>query len=197
MMRFIGMVLGLAGAIILAVRIYGVKVHYFIDPVKPKQAILIHQRKGKNPNATFLSGKFMDFDLIHAKNKIFLDTGGSFRIAGHDVRLTHEEVIPDIPQWFSEYMHKLKKRYMVEDMGAIVQLHNKLMKLEYVDNGQKTYFEKKAIGTTATSKMEEEIKKTKPKEKKTEYVEYEADFFPMKDETSNGNNDIGRKVDDL
>jgi len=137
----------------------------------------------------------MDFDLIRAKNKIFLDTGGSFRVAGHDIRITHEEVIPDIPQWFSEYMYKLKTKYAVEDMSQIKNLHNQLLKLEYVDNGQKTVVKKEIPEQANTAKVEAKVKKPKGEEKKE--PELVADFFPMNDDDGKPLNDIGKKVDDL
>jgi len=128
--RLIGFMLTFSGLVILFIRIYQVGVHLFINPVNPKRVILIHQRRGKHPNAKFISGKLEDLEHISCKNKLFKDTGGGFRIAGHDVRRTHETICHDIPEWLGQYFHQIRERYGVDNLEQLNELYKKLKDLK-------------------------------------------------------------------
>ena len=97
------------GLMILVGRIVQTGVGPFIEIPNTKRIILLHQRRGKNPNAFFVQAKIDELEYIRSKNKIFKDTGGGFRVAGHDVRRTHEMIAFDVPEWLSMYFYQVKK----------------------------------------------------------------------------------------
>ena len=109
--RFMGLGFFAIGLMILGGRIYQTGVGPFVDIPNTRRVILLHQRRGKNPNAYFTSARLDDLEYIRSKNKIFKDTGGGFRIAGHDVRRTHEMVAFDVPEWLSMYFYQVKKNF--------------------------------------------------------------------------------------
>jgi len=127
--KMMGMILNMAGLFLLIARIKMTGVDAFIDPVNPKRVILIHQRRGNNPNAQFMKAKLEDLEHISARNKLFKDTGGGFRIAGHDVRRTHETICHDIPEWLGQYFHQIKKKYCVDNKRELNNLYAALRNL--------------------------------------------------------------------
>lgn len=127
--KFIGIMLAPLGLMLIAGRAYQTGVNLFLDLPNSKQAILIHQRRGKHPNASIISGKLTDLEFIRSKNKMFKDTGGGFRIAGHDVRRTHETVCHDIPEWLGQYFHQIKKKYGVKNSDQLHKLYDQLRML--------------------------------------------------------------------
>jgi len=77
-----------------------------------------------------MTGRLEDLEFIRTKNKVFKDTGGGFRVAGHDVRRTHEVVCHDIPEWLSQYFYQIKERYGVKDSIEFNQLRKQLKALK-------------------------------------------------------------------
>jgi len=124
--------LGIAaiGVMILGARIHQTGVGPFIEIPNTRRVILMHQRRGKNPNTYFMTGRLEDLEFIRTKNKVFKDTGGGFRVAGHDVRRTHEVVCHDIPEWLSQYFYQIKERYGVKDSIEFNQLRKQLKALK-------------------------------------------------------------------
>jgi len=120
--KFMGLGFFAMGLMILGGRIYQTGVGAFIDIPNTRRVILLHQRRGKNPNAYFLPARLDDLEYIRCKNKIFKDTGGGFRVAGHDVRRTHEMVCFDVPEWLSQYFYQVKKHFGADGNSEFKQL---------------------------------------------------------------------------
>jgi len=118
------------GMMILGGRIMVTGVGPFIEIPNTQRVILMHQRRGKNPNTKFLTAQLDDLEYIRSKNKIFKDTGGGFRIAGHDVRRTHEMISFDIPEWLSQYFYQVKDRYGTHNSEEWKELRNELKNLK-------------------------------------------------------------------
>jgi len=137
-LRIIGMILCFVGIILLDVRVTQSMVGSLIDPVSAGRVKLIHQRRGKHPNVKILNGKLMDLEHIKTKNKIFKDTGGGFRWAGHDIRRTHETVFHELPEWLGQYFYQIKNKYMVSDLKSLSSLYNRLRNLQHPDECMKT-----------------------------------------------------------
>lgn len=106
-----GLMFLVIGIIVLGVRIGQTGVSAFLDMPSSGHVISFHQRRGKNPNKRIMRGKLLDLDYIKTKDKLFKDTGGGFRVAGHDCRNTHESIGFDIPDWLTDYFHKSKKLF--------------------------------------------------------------------------------------
>ena len=128
--KMIGIGIAAIGIMILGARIYQTGVGPFIEIPNTKRVILMHQRRGNNPNTYFMTAKLEDLEFIRTKNKVFKDTGGGFRVAGHDVRRTHEVVCHDIPEWLSQYFYQIKQRYGITDSIEFKELRQKLMDLK-------------------------------------------------------------------
>jgi len=129
MFKFMGLMFILMGMIIIIARVMQTGADAFIDLPAKNRTILIHSRRGKNPNATILKGKLLDLEFIKVKRKLFKDTGGGIRICGHDVRFTHETIAHDIPQWLGQYLHQLKTKYGVHNNHDLKALYEKLQLL--------------------------------------------------------------------
>lgn len=128
--KMMGIGIAAIGVMILGARIYQTGVGPFIEIPNTKRVILMHQRRGKNPNTFFISAKLDDLEFIRSKNKVFKDTGGGIRVAGHDVRRTHEVVCHDIPEWLSQYFYQIKSRYGVTDSLEFKELQQQLKSLK-------------------------------------------------------------------
>ena len=129
-MKIVGMMLIIMGAVILGARIMQTGADAFVDMPSKNNTILIHSRRGKNPNASILKGKLLDLEFIKVKRKLFKDTGGGVRICGHDVRFTHETISHDIPQWLGQYLHQIKNRYGIHNNHDLKTLYEQLQKLK-------------------------------------------------------------------
>lgn len=128
--KMLGIGMAAIGLMILGARISQTGVGAFLDIPNTKRVILMHERRGKHsPNTFFIPAKLDDLEYIRAKNKIFKDTGGGFRIAGHDVRRTHEMIGFDIPEWLSDYFYQIKQKFGTNDIKEIHILKKALMEL--------------------------------------------------------------------
>jgi len=143
--KIMGIGLAAIGIMILGGRIYQTGIGPFLDIPNTRRVILLHQRRGNNPNARFLPARLDDLEYIRSRNKIFKDTGGGFRVCGHDVRRTHEMISFDMPDWLTQYFYKIKEKYGVNGSDEFKQLQKKLHEL------------KPPIGNTLT--LEEQLKK--------------------------------------
>lgn len=128
--KMMGIGIAAIGVMILGARIHQTGVGPFIEIPNTKRVILMHQRRGQNPNTYFMNGKLDDLEFIRAKNKVFKDTGGGFRVAGHDVRRTHEVVCHDIPEWLSQYFYQIKNRYGIANNLEFKELRKQLSNLK-------------------------------------------------------------------
>lgn len=130
-----GLMFVMLGVIILGVRIYQTRISPLLDMPNSSRVILFHHRRGKNPNVILHSGKLMDLEYIKTKDKLFKDTGGGFRIAGHDCRSTHETIAFDLPEWMMDYFHKIKTHYGIHNREEFKQLVEKLSMIKSSDTG--------------------------------------------------------------
>lgn len=129
MNKVLGMVFYFFGLILMIARIKQTGVTPILDLVNTKRVILFHERRGRNPNTTIMSGKLRDLEFIRTKNKLFIDTGGGFRIAGHDCRRTHETICADIPEWLSQYTYDMKQKFGIDDLEVYRELRKALAEL--------------------------------------------------------------------
>jgi len=130
MFKIMGVGFSSIGIMIVAGRIFQTGVGPFLDLPNTSRVILMHQRRGKTPNARFIPAKLDDLEYIRSKNKIFKDTGGGFRICGHDVRRTHEMISFDMPDWLTQYFYQIKQKYGVNGSDEFKQLQKKLHELK-------------------------------------------------------------------
>ena len=111
-LRIFGMMMSFLGTIILGMRIIGTNVGMWLDLPSDKWINLIHSHiRGTDPDAKFLKARRLDLETIKAKNKLFKDVGGGFRIAGHTCRRTYETIGFTVPDWLSDYLHRIKEDY--------------------------------------------------------------------------------------
>ena len=135
MMLFSFRIMGLAfvpiGVFLLGVRLKTLGILGMVGIPKPGDVQLIHQRRGKSGyNAKILKGRLEDLEHIVTRNKIFKDTGGGFRLAGHDFRTTHEVICHDIPDWAGQWCYQIKKKYGVQNRRELDRLYNQLKNLD-------------------------------------------------------------------
>jgi len=116
MNKLLGIVFYFFGLVLLIARMMQTGVIPLLDLPNAKRVILFHQRRGRNPNTNIFVGKLTDLEFIRSKNKLFKDTGGGFRISGHDCRRTHETIAHDIPDWLSQYFYDIRQKYGIEDL---------------------------------------------------------------------------------
>jgi hypothetical protein len=129
--RFIGGMLMMIGGIMLLGRMKVTGASLLVDLPKPGQPILVHQRRGKQ--ARLMLGKQVDLEHIYSKGKLFKDSGGAIRLAGHDVRFTHETVAPTIPPIIAQYVYQVKEKYGTDNLDKLRELHDKLKTLTNYD----------------------------------------------------------------
>jgi len=130
MNRLLGLVFFVFGVILIGVRIHQVGVAPLLDLPRRGRVILFHQRRGRHPNTSLLSGKLRDLEFIKTKNKLIVDTGGGFRIAGHDCRRTFETICAEIPEWFTQYVYDMKRKFGIDNLDAYRQLKEAFATLE-------------------------------------------------------------------
>jgi hypothetical protein len=103
----------------------------FNDLPSGRTVPLIHSRnQGLDPDASFIRGKRLDLEVIRAKDKLFKDTGGGFRIAGHGCRRTYETIGFTVPEWLSAYLHTIKKKYGLKNSDEFRDLRKALKTLD-------------------------------------------------------------------
>ena len=138
-----GMMFLFIGILVLGVRTYQTGIGVFLDLPKSNSAILFHQRRGKNPNKAIMKAKLLDLDYLKSNDKLFKDTGGGFRIAGHDCRNTHETIAFDMPDWLVDYFYKVKTKYKLRNYDQFKELIEELKKLEIRSYDNKVTLEEK------------------------------------------------------
>jgi len=129
-MNMFGLMFTIVGLIVLAVRGYQTTMVGFFDLPKANSTMNFHHRRGNNPNVFVQKGKLIDLEYIKSKNKIFKDTGGGFRIAGHDCRNTYETICFDIPNWLSDYFYQLKQKTGIRNSDEFTKLACQLRRLK-------------------------------------------------------------------
>jgi hypothetical protein len=121
------------GIIVLVVRDHATGGGYWMDLPHVDHTICIHSQianKRLDPNAKFIVAKDIGLGLLKAKNKVFKDTGGGFRIAGHDVRRTHEKLAADIPEWAGQYFYQIKQKWKCSNEEEMKEMYDILRKIK-------------------------------------------------------------------
>jgi len=129
--RLMGLMLLIIGLIVIAVRLVPHGLNLFMDLPSEKMVPLIHSRvRGKDPDAKFMRGRRVDLEIIRAKNKVFKDVGGGFRIMGHSCRRTYETIGFTVPDWLSAYFQKIRDKYLVRNSDDWRDLRESLKGLD-------------------------------------------------------------------
>lgn len=126
-MKIIGLILIWSGGCLLVGRLIQTGGGVFTALPTPGQYIDIHLRRGRN--AKIIKGKLTDLEHLQTKGKLYKDTGGGFRIGGHDVRVTHETIDHNIPMEIAQYVHQIKLKYHVNGIQELTILYDKLKAL--------------------------------------------------------------------
>jgi hypothetical protein len=130
-LRIFGMMLNFLGLIILGIRISGTNTGMWLDLPSDKWINLIHSHiRGADPDAKFLRAKRLDLETLRSKKKLFKDVGGSFRISGHSCRRTYETIGFTVPDWLSDYFHKVKKDFGLTNSDEFRELKSQLKELK-------------------------------------------------------------------
>lgn len=130
--KLCGLGMGFIGILILAGRNSQTGAGYWLDLPSQDTTICIHSDitgKRLDPNAKFYKTKNIGLGILKGKKKVFKDTGGGFRIAGHDVRRTHEKICADIPEWLGQYLYQVKNKYLIRNDTELFSLFNSLRNL--------------------------------------------------------------------
>jgi len=110
---------------------------YWLDIPSVNHTICIHSQianKRLDPNAKFILVKDIGLGLLKGKHKVFKDTGGGFRIAGHDVRRTHEKLAADLPEWLGQYIHQVKEKWKCTNEEEMKKMYDILKKIRKPDS---------------------------------------------------------------
>lgn len=136
-----GLMFSIIGAIVIGVRTYQTGMSPFLDIPNSKRVILFHHRRGKNPNVSTMIGKLLDLEYISTKGKLFKDTGGGFRLAGHDCRTTHETIAFDIPEWLMDWFYQVKTTFGIRNRDQLLKLAEQLRGIHKPVDGNKKLLE--------------------------------------------------------
>ncbi|NIQ88076.1 MAG: hypothetical protein GWN93_02895 [Deltaproteobacteria bacterium] len=132
MLQLMGLGLCFIGVMIIGARSYQTGAGMWMDIPAKDTVINIHSGisgKRLDPNAKFFKCKDIGLGILKAKKKVFKDTGGGFRIHGHDVRRTHEKIGADISEWLGEYLHQCRKRFKLRNDKEMKELYEQLRRL--------------------------------------------------------------------
>ena len=128
-LKWMGLGLGIIGFIVIAGRSYQTGAGIWLDLPSRNRVHSIHSGisgKRLDPNALFLTLKDIGLGILKSRKKVFKDTGGGFRICGHDVRRTHEKIGADIPEWLGQYVHQIKTKFKLRDDKEMKRLYETL-----------------------------------------------------------------------
>jgi len=154
--RLMGLIFILIGVLVLVVRLVPSGLSMFMDLPNSRIVPLIHSRvRGQDPDAKFIKGKRVDLEIIRAPNKTFKDAGGGFRILGHSCRRTYETIGFTVPDWVSEYFHKIKTKWLVKNSDEWRQLRKDLQGLN-PDKEKIQTIEVNGVTQTVKTKMSKE-----------------------------------------
>jgi hypothetical protein len=135
-LQMMGLVFVGIGIVVLVARSKATGGGYWLDLPNVNDTICVHSQIANNrldPNAKFILAKDIGLGLLKSKKKVFKDTGGGFRIAGHDVRRTHEKISADIPERIGQYLHQIKKKWKCSNDTEMFQMYDILKKIKEPD----------------------------------------------------------------
>lgn len=128
-LKWMGIGLVIIGMIVIGGRSIQTNAGIWFDIPSVNRVIAIHSGisgKRLDPNAKFMICKDIGLGILKARKKVFKDTGGGFRICGHDVRRTHEKLGADLPEWIGQYFHMIKKKYKIRGEKEMRELYSDL-----------------------------------------------------------------------
>jgi len=131
-LQMMGIGLVFIGVFVIGGRSHQTNAGIWFDIPSREHVIAIHSGisgKRLDPNAKFFLCRDIGLGILKSKKKVFKDTGGGFRICGHDVRRTHEKIGADIPEWLGEYCHQIKKRFKLRNDKEMKTLYDQLRNL--------------------------------------------------------------------
>jgi len=131
-LQLMGLGLVFIGVFVIGGRSYQTNAGIWFDIPSRDKVIVIHSGiagKRLDPNAKFFVCKDIGLGILKSRKKVFKDTGGGFRICGHDVRRTHEKIGADIPEWLGEYLHQIKKTFKLRNDKEMKEIYAELRKL--------------------------------------------------------------------
>lgn len=128
-LRMMGVVFAFIGIFMIGARSWQTGAGLWLDLPSRDRVICIHSGisgKRLDPNAKFITAKDIGLGILKSKKKAFKDTGGGFRICGHDVRRTHEKIGADIPEWLGQYLHQVKQKWKVNTHDELIGVYEVL-----------------------------------------------------------------------
>ena len=120
------------GIIVLAGRNKQTGAGLFLDLPSVDTSISIHSdiaNKRLDPNAKFIKLTNIGLGMYKGRKTVFKNTGGGFRIAGHNVVRTHEKLAADLPEWLGQYLHQVKEKYIVKTDDELFELYKQLKQI--------------------------------------------------------------------
>jgi hypothetical protein len=130
-LELMGIIFVCIGLVVFLLRSWQTGTSMFHDLPNSRVVPLIHSRnQGLDPDASFMKGIRLDLEVIRAKGKLIKDTGGGFRIGGHGCRRTYETIGFTVPEWLSEYLHKIKDKYGLKNSDEFRGLRKSLKLLD-------------------------------------------------------------------
>ena len=124
-LTIMGIMLMWVGAMLYAVRSISTGGYLLNEMAKPGEVLSMHERRGGS--GRIRRGILAPLEhIVIGKDMIFKDTGGGTRIAGHRIIKTTETVNHNVPDWAAQYLHKIKKKYMIEDLEKLDALYKKI-----------------------------------------------------------------------
>lgn len=127
--EMMGAALIFIGTIVFVARSKQTGVGYFLDLPSVGNTICIDSgiaNKRLDPNARFVKTKDIGLGILKGKKTAYKDTGGGFRISGHDVRRTHVKIGADLPEHLGQYLHQIKNKYKVKNYDELKKVYEQL-----------------------------------------------------------------------
>ena len=127
--EMIGGVLVFIGTIVFVARSSQTGAGLFLDIPTVGNTICIDSgiaNKRLDPNAKFVKTKDIGLGILKGKKTAYKDTGGGFRISGHDVRRTHVKISADLPEHIGQYLHQIKNKWKVKNSEEMRAVYNQL-----------------------------------------------------------------------
>lgn len=117
------------GCLLYAARSVATGGYLLNEMAKPQEVLTLHERRGGQ--GRLRRGKIAPLEhIMVGKEMLFKDTGGGVRIAGHRIIKTNETTNYNLPDKIVDYIHKVKEKYMIDDLEKLNTLSVKLKKLK-------------------------------------------------------------------
>ena len=130
--KMMGGALVFIGVIVMVARDKQTGAGAFLDLPSQGTVICIDSgiaNKRLDPNAKIVKTRDIGLGILKGKKTAYKDTGGGFRVAGHDVRRTHVKISADLPEWLGQYLYQIKKKWKVRNAKEMREIWDELRKL--------------------------------------------------------------------